>query len=163
MYNSLVWLQHLTTKNFLIHTGVNSKSFWLVKLRMYSSRNWFSGQANWTGGTKLFIAVTIVWRKNRVFIWLKHIFKYRISYSTCELINVPWGSTLTSIASFILFLISWIFCFFSLWNKQTVSDQQCIHNTHFQIKQFFLLPLFIIIQSICMQKWELLFAVHEIQ
>lgn len=49
--------------DILLLTDGKSKSFWLTKLRMYSIRHWFSGHANWTGGVRVLIAVTMVCRK----------------------------------------------------------------------------------------------------
>lgn len=48
----------------LLLTDGNSKSFWLMRLRMYSIRYLFSGHANCTGGVRVLIAVTMVCHKH---------------------------------------------------------------------------------------------------
>lgn len=50
------------SSNELLTDG-NSKSFWLTRLRMYSIRYWFPGHANFTGGVRVLIAVTMVCHK----------------------------------------------------------------------------------------------------
>lgn len=41
-------------------TEGKSKSFWFIRPRTYSTRNWFAEQANWQGGVSVFMAATIV-------------------------------------------------------------------------------------------------------
>ena len=55
----------------MILTEVNSKSFWLARLRMYSSLNWLAAQARWTGGVRVVMAATIVWKEKYNLVVIK--------------------------------------------------------------------------------------------
>ena len=68
--------------DFVLLTDGNSKSFWLTRLRKYSIRYRFSGQANCTGGVRLLIAVTMVCHKHRKSFKRKKIHSSTLNDST---------------------------------------------------------------------------------
>lgn len=128
--------------DIVLLTDGNSKSFWLTRLRMYSIRYRFCGHANCTGGVRVLIAVTMVCHKQNILSGTDDRKTEELKQFWCfPLLREKCHEPLTSIASLILFLMSWIFCFFSL--KQTYRNNHwhdchwtCIAVTYWQKSVF---------------------------